>query len=179
MNADIIRESVSAFKAGQALGLNPDSTGRCACPIHGGKDRNCSLDKGTRGYHCFVCHSGGDVIALVRDTLKCSFPEALEWLNSTFKLGLDIYAPKTKNDIKALKTARMASALRRENEQALSLLEWDAYVLALRMKTELEADLRAGPDHPYRPWPARFKRAAEQLPQLNDMIERMEIEIYG
>ena len=43
---DIIRQSVSAVEAGRELGLRPDRHGRCACPVHNGKDRNCKLYEG-------------------------------------------------------------------------------------------------------------------------------------
>lgn len=31
---ELIRQRVSAYEAGKALGLNPDRHGRCACPMH-------------------------------------------------------------------------------------------------------------------------------------------------
>ena len=100
-----IKQSVSALMAGEALGLNPDRHGRCACPIHNGTGHNLKLDSGERGYHCFVCHAGGDVIHLVQAVNHMTFPEALGWLNETFSLGLDLTGTPDK---KALEEARRA-----------------------------------------------------------------------
>lgn len=86
----VIRGNVSAIEAGRVLGLNPGHDGRCKCFFHGGDHRNLKLYPGERGYYCFVCHEHGDVIGLVMGYLKCTFPEALAWLNDSFGLGLDL-----------------------------------------------------------------------------------------
>ena len=87
---DLIRNTVSALDAGRALGLNPGHDGRCKCFFHGGDHRNLRLYAENRGYYCFVCHEHGDVIHLVMGFQKCSFMDALEWLNDSFGLRLDL-----------------------------------------------------------------------------------------
>lgn len=87
---DVIREVVSAQDVGRALGLNPGYDGRCKCFFHGGDHRNLKLYGPGRGYYCFVCHEHGDVIRLVMSYSKCDFMAAVEWLNDTFNLQLNL-----------------------------------------------------------------------------------------
>ena len=87
---ETIRASVSALDVGRLLGLNPGHDGRCKCPFHGGDHRNLKLYGTGRGYYCFVCHACGDVIRLVMEYTKCPFQNAIEWLNDSFDLHLDI-----------------------------------------------------------------------------------------
>lgn len=87
---DVIRGSVSAYDAGKMLGLAPGHDGRCRCFFHGGDRKNLKLYGPGKGYYCFVCHEHGDVIRLVMGYSKCSFMEAIEWLNDAFQLHLDL-----------------------------------------------------------------------------------------
>lgn len=112
----IIKQSVSAVQAADALGLNPDRYGRCACPIHNGKDRNMKLFGGEKGFYCYVCHAGGDAADLVRQVHGCSLREAASWLDSTFGLGLDINRPTDEKRVQAVREA--VKRRRREREQA-------------------------------------------------------------
>ena len=88
--SDEIRSSVPCDEAGKAMGLHLDSKGRCACFFHGGSHKNLKLYDKDKGYYCFVCHEHGDVIRLVMNYMRCPFMDAVEWLNDTFLLHLDL-----------------------------------------------------------------------------------------
>jgi hypothetical protein len=52
---------------------------RARCPIHDGDSRtSLSVDE-DRGYHCFVCGSGGDKLDFIKVVLKTDFPGAMRW----------------------------------------------------------------------------------------------------
>lgn len=104
MVCELIRSTVSAYEAGKLLGLNPKSDGRCRCFFHGGDHRNLKLYGAGRGYYCFVCHEHGDVIRLVMKYLQCSFQEALEWLNESFDLRLDLNRDSYRNRVRHAET---------------------------------------------------------------------------
>lgn len=108
--ARIIKQSVSALDAADALGLDPDRYGRCRCPIHGGRDRNMKVFGGTRGFYCFVCHAGGDVLDLVCEVNQCTVGEAVGWISNAFRLGLD-------DDNDAVMEAAKKAAERRKRER--------------------------------------------------------------
>jgi hypothetical protein len=57
-----------------------ERTRRCACILHGGSNRTAFSWHEDGRWHCFSCGAGGDRIALVRATRRCSFPEALHFL---------------------------------------------------------------------------------------------------
>ena len=89
--SETIRNTVSCVDAGQALGIHTDYKGRCRCFFHGGDRNNLKLYGENRGYYCFVCHEHGDVIHLVMGYLKCSYMDAVRWLDEAFRLGLDAF----------------------------------------------------------------------------------------
>jgi len=170
-STDFIRQSVSALEAGKALGLNPNKSGRCSCPAHHGKDRNCVLDAGERGYYCHVCHDGGDVIKLVQTVNQCGFKEAVAWLNSTFRLGLNLDKPVGK---KAQEQARMRQewqSIRRQNERDLETAEYLLYVEAGKLQCDLENDAKDyRPTDPDEEWDERFVTALQLLPDVRDLV---------
>lgn len=88
---DLIKANVSAIDAGRMLGLDINRDGRCPCPFHNGVDKNMKLYNGEKGFHCFVCHEHGDVIALVRKMNNSTFTEAIQWLSDAFHLGIDTH----------------------------------------------------------------------------------------
>lgn len=175
--ASIIKQSVTARQAAEELGIHVRSDGRCQCPIHNGKDYNMKLFPGSGGYYCFVCHASGDVIGLVRAVTQCTFMEAIDWLNSTFGLGLDTHTKPDSKAIKAAETASMLETMRTKNQLALSVLEVDVKILTLQAIWSLEADLEQNrPIRPYREWPKRYELAAKMLPVMQEMLEVMEDE---
>ena len=98
--ADVIRQSVSAIDAAEAMGIRMDMHHRCPCPFHGGTHNNLKLYEGDRGYYCFVCHEWGSVIDLVMKVQDCKFMDAARWLNETFRLGLDTDEKSTRNRLR-------------------------------------------------------------------------------
>ena len=172
--AYIAKQSVTALDAAKALGLRPDRHGRCACPVHHGRDRNCKL--GGTGYHCFVCGAHGDVIDLVMAVNGCSFQSALNWLNSAFNLGLTMYYTTDKNAAKAIKSGIELKRMRDDNVRSLEALQFDLLTTAQRLYCLNEQDLdRFAPVHPYRAWSRRYAEAARFKVEIQDLIERIEL----
>lgn len=171
---ETIRESVSAWQAGEALGLYVDRHGRCACPVHGGEHRNCRLDKGNRGFHCFVCGAGGDVIKLVEAANGCGFKRAVEWLNSSFSLGLPLDRPASKNTIQAAKKRRETAKTVRAMKDDLRMMEFDLYAMANQLVGDLQEDAkRYRPTDPEQEWDERFCAALRMLPEAEDLADEM------
>jgi len=177
---DIIRKSVSALRAGEALGLRPDRNGRCACPVHHGKDRNMKLWADDRGYHCFVCHAGGDVIGLVRDVCGYTFWQAVEWLNSAFHLGLPIDRELDEDAKLAAKTTAMIRKLEKETERITERAEYDLYTLAAKTVGDLEEAVRRyRPTDPDAEWDERFCAALRALPEAREAAGEMALRVMG
>ena len=140
----VIRQTVSAVQAAGALGLQPDRYGRCACPIHGGKDRNMKLFDGERGYYCFVCHSGGDVLDLVQNVNGCNLKDAAVWLDGAFGLGLNIGAAekKERTDTARRKVAerKLRQAVEQDSVHNLNEARMDALGLEIAADAVIEAN---------------------------------------
>lgn len=177
---DEIRDRVSAYEAGKALGLRPDGHGRCACPAHSGTDRNCKLFKDDRGFYCFVCKTGGDVIRLVERVNECSFPDAVEWLNSAFKLGLKLDGKETRQDRRDAQIAGKRRQIERELKDAIADELYETYLDAGELVISLERD-----KEDYRPvrwdeeWDSRFVAALKLLPEARELVAETALEAIG
>ena len=177
---DTIRRSVSAYQAGEALGLRIDRHGRCACPAHGGTNPNCKLWADDRGWYCYKCHEGGDTVALVQTVNQCSFWEAVKWLNSAFHLGLQLDRPMDKNAAEAAKRAKERKQTEREQKQAIERMEFDLYVLCGRLLESLEADKeRDRPRRANEEWDRRFVNAIRMIPEVEAMVEELALRVIG
>lgn len=171
---DTIRQSVSAVQAGEALGLHPDRNGRCPCPAHNGKDRNCRLDKGERGWHCFVCGQGGDVISLVQVTNGCAFWDAVAWLNGAFGLGLNLNPSADKRASEAARIRAEKHKREREEREAMDRALFDTYCEAEKLVRDLEADKEEHrPRTAGEPWDERFVTALRVLPQARETLNEL------
>lgn len=127
--AEIVKQRVSARTVGEDLGLNPNRDGRCRCLFHADRNPAMKLYNGSRGYYCFACHAGGDVIDLTMKALGIGRWDALRHLNDLYGLGLDL----DRRDDKAMQSAKREAEKRaREREAAQKRQEgavkalWDA-----------------------------------------------------
>ena len=177
---DRIKQSVPAIEAARALGLRVDRHGRCACPIHNGRDCNMRLYPDDRGFNCFVCGASGDVIWLVKAVNGCSFPEAVRWLNSAFHLGLPLDRPLDKNAAEAAQKARKRRQEERERKEALDRMVFDLYLDMVKLCGDLEADAeRYRPTKPDQEWDERFCAALRLLPEARDTCEQLATDVIG
>ena len=173
-----VKQSVTALQVGEALGLRPNRAGFCKCPLHGDHDASLKLYSDDRGWCCFGCHKGGDVIRLVQSVNQCSFLSAVEWLDSAFHLGLPLTG---KPDKKAAEAARIAQELRRmerEQQRRIEREKFDQYVDAVKRIGDLESDLEQyRPTRPDQPWDERFCAALRTLPEAKDTAERLAMDM--
>ena len=175
---DTIRQSVSALQAGEKLGLNPDRSGRCACPMHNGKDRNLRLYDGERGFYCFVCHASGDVIRLVRETNSCGWMDAVRWLDGEFGLNLPLTGKTDPFAKRRARWTRMVRRWKREEAEAERELLVETNLAAMDYVISLEntiADRR--PQRPEDDWDEEFARAVRELPEARETAIAIQMEL--
>lgn len=169
--AQTIKDTVSAIDVAQAMGWEVRH-GRCRCPIHGGKDYNCRLYPGDRGYVCWVCKSGGDVIKLVRDSQQMSFKDAVTWFDSTFSLGINIDSPMDRKAL--LEAQKKQNERKREREliARLDTLRFDLYLAADKLLCDLEKMRdETIPTSAYGEWDERFGFAVKMIPEVKRLAE--------
>lgn len=104
-----VKELVSMPEIAAAYGLEVKRNGFARCPWHTDKTASMKLYDGRRGFYCFSCHRGGDVISFVSTYFNISPLEAARKINSDFGLGLDL-SPHRQTEaerIAALKRERL------------------------------------------------------------------------
>lgn len=106
--------------------MNPNRDGRCRCLFHADRNPAMKLYGGSRGYYCFACHAGGDVIDLTMKALGVGRWDAVRQLNDLYGLGL----PLDKRDDKAMQSAKR-EAEKRARERAAAQERQEAAVTAL------------------------------------------------
>lgn len=174
--AQRIKESISAQDVGMALGLEMRH-GRCRCPLHGGKDFNCVLYKGDRGFYCHVCKHGGDIVKFVQEYHDMSFKDAVTWLNDTFGLGLDIDSPIDEKRLEEAKEAQRKRAERTRFETALKEARESREMTAMGMLFRLEVRMEnAAPRTPEEDFSEAYRESARMVPAVKGMIEDMKVE---
>ena len=172
--ADEVRSRTSAIDVAKALGLRVNRDGRCACPMHNGRDANMKVYKDS--FYCFVCHAHGDVIHLVRGVLNCGFLDAIQWLNQTFNLGLDELCQAGEETVKRAEMRHKRQALRMEIERDMDRVINEAYILAQKAVVDIEADIDANQPNPFdAEWPQAFCEALQMLPEARDIAEDIAI----
>ena len=170
---DVIKSNVSAIDIANALGWEIRH-GRCRCPVHNGDGFNCRLYPGDRGYVCWVCKSGGDVIRLVQESIMkgSSFRSILVWFSDTFNLSLDLDG---RIDEEQRRQAEMAKRMRKEATEQKELkdrMSFGVMLMADRIVERLE-DIRDAnaPKTPNERWNDAFCNAIRSLPGARGFVD--------
>lgn len=102
-----IKEAVGMRQAAAFYGYPVDRQGRCLCPFHNDKHPSMKIYPQNKGYYCFVCNEGGDVIKFVAKIFGLSNEDAAKRLIADFgipvKLGDFTYREKRERDKKLQK----------------------------------------------------------------------------
>lgn len=136
--ADEIKRAVPMRELVAMYGFEADRTGNIRCPFHNDTKPSMHIYDGTRGWWCFVCNEGGDVIDFTRRYFDLSFMDACKKLNADFNLHLPIgekltLAQKREADRKAARRKREQIERKIEHNRLL-----DAYEKALDRFCELD-----------------------------------------
>jgi DNA primase len=77
-NAQDIKDAVDIRQVLQAQGVQLDRNGKCACPVHGGKDKNFTVKDGIATCWSVCGGDSWDAIGLLMKLQNITYPEALE-----------------------------------------------------------------------------------------------------
>ena len=83
-----IKQAVSMQDICAAYGFEQNRTGFICCPFHNEKTPSMKIYENGKGYYCFGCGAGGDVINFVMRLFGDNFNEAMIRINNDFNLGL-------------------------------------------------------------------------------------------
>lgn len=90
-------------------------SGFMRCPFHNDNSPSMKVYDGNRGYHCFVCHSGGDIVDFVMRHDNLEFEPAVRLIADHF--GIAISDGKTKLSVADRKRIDEAKAKREAAEK--------------------------------------------------------------
>ena len=101
MDARDIKDQITCKQFLERYGYTVNRSGFCLCPFH--SDRKPSMkvyDDPKRGVHCYVCHSGGDLISIARKYYGdgMTFQGTLKTLCDEFNLQVDNESSNTAKD---------------------------------------------------------------------------------
>ena len=111
----VIKESVPINKAFEWYGYQFNSKGFAKCPFHNEKTPSMKLNLDDNSFHCFGCGEHGDVITFVQKLFNLSFADALNKIDSDFRLK--IYGDKTFAEMKMIHYWQKSFEAKREREK--------------------------------------------------------------
>lgn len=185
--AEIIKERVTAREMMERVGVQVDRRGMAVCPFHGDSDASLKVYRDPRrGWHCYGCHAGGDVIDFAMRWYGLGFKDAVARINEEFALGLPIGEPMTVAQRRAVReeierARQERQALQRRTAEAESAY-WAAYDAWLDNERTLQENAPSGLSEPNAAWCEAVVRRDELEETLKDAEERWRIrreERYG
>lgn len=159
-------------------GIRVNRQNKAICPFHGDRKPSLHVYDGKRGWFCFVCNEGGDVIKFVMRYFSVDFQGALEKLNSDFNLGLPL-----KNSLDRERIKELAESIRKKNEEREKR---NVVCNALRAVYDAQFDRFAELDREViayapkirgEPLNARYERAIKEIPKAKYLLELAEMDL--
>lgn len=89
--AELVKDRVTVPMLLDRYGVKVGRGGRCACPVHHGKDANMAVKN--RWFRCYRCGASGTVIDLQMALSGSDFSTAVRELDSLFGLNLEPKKP--------------------------------------------------------------------------------------
>ena len=96
MNNDIfsrIKAALPMREVADHYGFEVNRSGDMLCPFHADTHPSLHCYPGSRGWYCFVCGTGGDVIDFVAKLFHITVRQAAIRLDNDFRLGLTMERP--------------------------------------------------------------------------------------
>lgn len=135
--AEEIKNRVTMRDICDRYGLAVNHANKAVCPFHKDKHASMHVYPGSRGFHCFACGAGGDVINFVMAYHGIPFLAAVKRINDDFKLGLPVDGQSDDERRKARKAAE-ARRKARERERMYRQGLQDRYEAAMDYYASLD-----------------------------------------
>jgi hypothetical protein len=130
-DVEYIKEHVTPKQVVESFSIAVNREGYCSCPFHSEKTGSMKLYPDNKGYYCFGCHDGGDVLKLAQKLYGLPFKATVEVLNRDFQLGLNLDRRLSPQEVRQAQKAQI-EAKKRKRAQAIdyacAILEWEYYL---------------------------------------------------
>lgn len=123
-----IKDAVTCKQLLELNGISVNRHGFAVCPLHGDRDASLKVYSGDRGWVCYGCHKGGDVINLARGLYGIGFNDAIRRLNDEFSIGLDLGGKVSQKDSLLWKAKLIREKYARMEEEKTRRSMEDAYL---------------------------------------------------
>lgn len=175
--ATAIKEAVSCRQFADFIGLSVNRSGFAVCPFHGEKTASLKVYPDGRGWCCFGCHKGGDVINFASLYYGLSFKETLQRLNDDFHLGIIPESTETPQNgvLMAVQIAKR-KAERKKKERLKAALEaryWSAFDRWIDNERKIEDNAPKSFGEDFSP---EFCNALNQRGILRERLNDLEME---
>ena len=121
-----LRDAISVRDLCGRLGIKVNRSGFARCPFHAG-DRTASLKvyPNERGWYCFGCHAGGDVIRFAEFYWQQDYKTAVRTLAGEF--GLASSGGLTDSQRRAIAQRRLAESVKKARAKQAEDAYWAAF----------------------------------------------------
>ena len=172
--ADQIKHNVSMMDVAERYGIVADHRKRTAlCPFHDDHRNSMHIYTGDRGWFCFTCNQGGDIIDFVQRFFNLSFIDACKKLNEDFNLRLPI---EERLDYEARKKASREfyeyQEKKRAEEQKRKLLFMIYYAAYNRFSYLDQMKWQERPTEPNSPVSKRYIYACQNIDAAWNDVEQ-------
>lgn len=124
--AAIIKQTISMRDFVGHIGLSINRSGFICCPFHGENTPSLKIYRDGRGWYCFGCNCGGDIISFAERWYDLPFQATIKQLDAEFNLGLFSNASESRSDrAKIAVTVTANKVLRRREKRLKRALELD------------------------------------------------------
>lgn len=148
--AAIIKERVSCREMLESVGIHVDRRGMVKCPFHGDGDASLKVYHDLRrGWHCYGCNTGGDVVDFAMMWFGVGFREAIERINEDFALNLPLKkrltAPERRRIHDEIERKRAEREARQRAAEEAEKAYWTAYDAWLENESIIADGAPTGP----------------------------------
>ena len=144
------------------------------CPFHNDSSPSCYIYPGNKGFYCFSCGTGGDVLNFAKQWYGLGTREAMQRLNSEFALNLPLDEYADRDKIRDAEKKRQEEREQKAKKEAeLSRRYWDLFDVLQGIEMVIDAYRPLAPDIPA---PKRFTDALERREEILYALDCAEIE---
>ena len=175
--ATAIKEAVTCRQFADFIGLSVNQSGFAICPFHGEKTASLKIYSGGRGWCCFGCHKGGDVINFASEWYGTNFKDTLQRLNDDFHLGIISESTETaRNSVLTAVQIAARKAERKKQERIKAAIEaeyWAAFDAWLDNERKIADNAPNSPNDDFFP---EFCQALALRGELFERVNMLEME---
>jgi len=174
--AEIIKSRVTCRQFADFMGLSVNRAGFAVCPFHGDNDASLKIYKGDRGWCCFGCHKGGDVINLASLHYGLGFKDTLRQMDRDFNLGIFTDSNSGASDglLAAIKSS-MRKLSREREERAKRALDAEYWAIFDRWINAERTARDNSPQLPDEPYPEAFCKAVREREIYREWLTELEM----